>query len=215
MTAAPALVLILAAAGVGVLHTVVPDHWAPIALIARQQRWTSVETARRALLAGIGHVVSTLALGIALWLTGMAFADRFGHTVRYASSAALVAFGAWVAIGALRELREDANEPCANAERAAEKKRSLRTSVLLIAGASPMVEALPLFFAAAKFGIGPLVAMAAVLAATTIATYVALCVYSVAHLQRMRFGAFERYGEVMSGALIALIGGIFFFVPVF
>ena len=30
-----ALLLIAAVAGVGVLHTVVPDHWTPIALVAK------------------------------------------------------------------------------------------------------------------------------------------------------------------------------------
>ena len=44
--------------------------------------------------------------------------------------------------------------------------------------------------------------MAVVFALSTIATYVALCVYSTAGLQRVNLGAFERYGEVMSGVFI-------------
>jgi hypothetical protein len=51
--------------------------------------------------------------------------------------------------------------------------------------------------------------MAAVFALSTIATYVVLCVWSSAGLQRLRLGAFERYGEVLSGAVIALVGVIF------
>ena len=35
-----ALFLVAAVAGVGVLHTIVPDHWVPIALIARQRGWS-------------------------------------------------------------------------------------------------------------------------------------------------------------------------------
>jgi hypothetical protein len=48
--------------------------------------------------------------------------------------------------------------------------------------------------------------MAVVFAISTIATYVLLCVYSTAGLERMRLGAFERYGEALSGAFIALVG---------
>lgn len=33
----PELLLVGAVAAVGVLHTIVPDHWVPITLIARQQ----------------------------------------------------------------------------------------------------------------------------------------------------------------------------------
>ncbi len=53
----------------------------------------------------------------------------------------------------------------------------------------------------------------AVFAASTIATYVLLCVSSAAGLQRVRLGALERYGEVLSGALIVLVGIAFWLWP--
>ena len=58
------VLLVLGVVGVGVLHTAVPDHWLPIALLARQRGWTRAETARAALQAGGGHVVTTLLLGV-------------------------------------------------------------------------------------------------------------------------------------------------------
>jgi hypothetical protein len=36
MNYGPELLLVAAVATVGVLHTIVPDHWVPITLIARQ-----------------------------------------------------------------------------------------------------------------------------------------------------------------------------------
>jgi hypothetical protein len=39
-------------------------------------------------------------------------------------------------------------------------------------------------------------------------------VYSTAGLQRVRLGAFERYGEVLSGAFIALVGVAFWIWPI-
>ena len=93
-------------------------------------------------------------------------------------------------------------------------KTTARTALLLILGSSPMVEGIPAFFAAGKFGVGVLVAMALVFSASTIATYILLCVSSSAGLQRLRFGAFERYGEVLSGAFISLVGVTFWLWPV-
>jgi hypothetical protein len=55
--------------------------------------------------------------------------------------------------------------------------------------------------------------MSLVFALTTIITYVVLCVYSKASLQRMSFGPLERYGEVLSGAFIAVIGAGFWIWP--
>jgi nickel/cobalt transporter (NicO) family protein len=57
MILGPQLLLIGAVAAVGVLHTMVPDHWAPITLIARQRSWTKAETVRAATVAGTGHVL--------------------------------------------------------------------------------------------------------------------------------------------------------------
>ena len=56
--------------------------------------------------------------------------------------------------------------------------------------------------------------MAAVFGMSTMATYVLLCVYSTEGLQRVRLGPVERYGEVLSGAFIALVGFVFLVWPV-
>lgn len=292
MSPAPQLLLVGAVAAVGVLHTMVPDHWVPIALLARQRGWSRREAARAALQAGTGHVLSTLAIGLAVWVAGAVFAARFGRLVDLASSAALVGLGGWIALSAWRELRHApahghshdhhehphphshdglwghsgpalasaapasalAEDPLYSPLRgetvltrhrhlhrhgngpphlhwhdhtpatghpvlaafAAEPplhrhrhKNTARTATLLVLGSSPMVEGIPAFFAAAKYGPGLLAAMAGVFALATIATYVALCIWSSAGLQRLRLGAVERWGEVLSGALIALVGVAF------
>jgi hypothetical protein len=365
----PEFLLVGAVALVGVLHTLVPDHWVPITLIARQQGWSRAETARAALLASTGHVLSTLLIASVVWLAGMAVASRFGHVVDTISSVALILFGGWFALSSLREMkragghahghnhhhghghardlvhgpemqeietgrgtlrlsifetgvpprfrlsgpkanavavvteRADSTEQhfsfvnrgrfwesvdvipephefsvsvslvhdgaitsfrgafteykhgehdhphhaahahlhrhgegppheheheheAGSAHRITEElavnppvhehrhKKTARTLLLLILGSSPMVEGIPAFFAAAKYGIGLIIVMAITFALATIATYVALCVSSTAGLQSIRLGRFERYGEVLSGAFIALVGLAFWIWPV-
>ncbi len=312
MNLAPASLLIAAVAAVGVLHTMVPDHWVPIALIGRERGWSKTETARAAAVAGTGHVLSTLVIALAVWIAGAAFAARFGNVVDLAASLALIGFGGWIAIAAWRELdhagpphrhskdhgqrlchnhghrhvdhhhdqhqhygdpivdephRNDMAYAAAVPGWAAEDdplfvplrgvtaapirhahlhrhgggpahlhwhdhapatahpllaglavepplhrhrhKTTARTALLLILGSSPMVEGIPAFFAAAKFGAVIIATMASVFALSTIATYVGLSVSSSAGLQRLRFGSLDRYGEVLSGAVIALTGIVF------
>lgn len=325
MNYTPELLLVGAVAAVGVLHTIVPDHWVPITLIARQQGWTKAETARASLKAGTGHVLSTLAIALVVWFAGVAFAQRFGHYVDMAASLALVGFGGWIAISSLLEMRrsgehghshhhhspvphgsihgpelqevktnhsplqlsifEDGVPPKFRLTGSDDAKVSLetvradgtrqrfemanrgtyweshdaipephafsvnidtahgghahtytvdfeehshdhdneahgksgtssRTALLLILGSSPMVEGIPAFFAAGKYGFGLIIVMSLVFAATTIATYMILCVYSTAGLQRVSLGPLERYGEVLSGAFIAAVGVVFWAWPV-
>jgi hypothetical protein len=300
MNYGPELLLVAAVATVGVLHTIVPDHWVPITLIARQRGWSKSETALAALKAGIGHVLSTLFIATVVWLAGVTFAQRFGHIVDTISSLELIAFGSWFAISSWRDLRKHGGHGHSHShdfphlhgseqgdhdghdhdeydhdehdhETALEDdplyaplrgetavitrhvhahrhgrgsvhrhwhdhtpdsyhaitaeietapphdhrhKTTARTALLLILGSSPMVEGIPAFFAAGKYGVGLIVVMGVVFAISTIATYMLLCVYSTAGLQRVRLGAFERYGEVLSGAFIALVGLAFWIWPV-
>lgn len=221
MSISPELLLVGAVVAVGILHTLVPDHWVPIAMIARDSRWSRMQTARAAFVAGLGHTLSTLAIGLLVWVAVLALAVRFGHLVSLLSSAALIGFGAWIALASLREVRDERHhehhhtgdrEDHAHHHQPQDRPRS-RTALLLILGSSPMVEGIPAFFAAAKFGAGLLAIMAACFAASTIATYVLLCVYSADALQRLTFGPLERYGEVLSGTVIAVVGIIFLIWP--
>lgn len=92
-------------------------------------------------------------------------------------------------------------------------KRSTKTALLLILGSSPMVEGIPAFFAAGKYGFGLIAIMSFAFGVSTIITYVALCLYSAAGLERLKLGSFEQFGEVISGAFIALVGVVFLAFP--
>jgi putative Mn2+ efflux pump MntP len=212
--------LIVAVGTVGVLHTMVPDHWAPITLLARQKGWSRKQTACAALGAVTGHVLSTLLLGLIVWGAGVAVAAKFGHWIEIISSVALIGFGLWIAFSGWREMTEErAHEHAHNHghthnhdDHTAAKGQ--RTALLLILGSSPMIEGLPAFFAAGKYGIGLIVVMSLVFAAATIVTYVALCVGSAASLERVSLGPLEKYGEVLSGMFIAAVGVVFWIWPV-
>jgi hypothetical protein len=198
-------------AGVGILHTLVPDHWAPIVAVARQRSWTMAETARAAAIAGLGHVLSTLGLGILVWVAGAAVAARYGHTVNVFAAVALIAFGLWIAYGGWKESQSTDITAGSPDGTAPAKAVPNSTPLLLILGSSPMVEGIPAFLAASTYGPSLLAIMAAVFALTTISTYVATSVAGLASLRRTSLGAFEKYGELLSGALVAIVGVYAFF----
>ncbi|HEY5037717.1 MAG TPA: hypothetical protein VIJ93_01440 [bacterium] len=221
----PQLLLIGSVAVVGVLHTMVPDHWVPITLIARQRGWSKAETVSAAIKAGTGHVLSTLLIALVVWVAGVAVATHFGHLVDLASSILLMAFGLWIAVSSWLEMRHEGHDhPHSHDEHHHHDDHSHshdrypqtknRTALILILGSSPMVEGIPAFFAAGKYGFGLIALMSVVFALSTIVTYVLLCVYSMAGLKRVNLGAFERYGEVFSGAFIAVVGFVFWIWPV-
>jgi nickel/cobalt exporter len=74
-------VLLLAAAGVGFGHAVMPDHWLPLAIVSRTRRYRTGKVARLSLAAGLTHVVVSLLLGALVIGIGLQFrAAVAGHT---------------------------------------------------------------------------------------------------------------------------------------
>ena len=200
------------------LHTVVPDHWAPIVVLVRQQGWSIARTARSAAIAGPSLAV------------------QYGHYVSLASAVALCAFGIWIAFGAWKEIRahdqerlqfehahlhehdgalehvhwhahhpDDRHAGRRPSSRACPRACSAgRTGLLLILGSSPMLEGVPAFLAASAKGPLLLGLMALTFAIATIAAYTVMNVAGVRSLQRTSRGRFERIARCRRWRLRAL-----------
>src|ERR1700730_6517915 len=63
--------LLAAAAGVGVGHAILPDHWVPLAVVGRTQNYSLARVARLSALAGVAHVLVSLLLGAIIILVGL------------------------------------------------------------------------------------------------------------------------------------------------
>lgn len=79
------LLLLGAAATVAILHSILPDHWVPLAVVARTQRWNLLRVSRVSALASVGHVVASLILGGIVAIIGLQFQRQLdtqqGHII--------------------------------------------------------------------------------------------------------------------------------------
>lgn len=66
-----AFALILAAAGVGAGHAVLPDHWLPLAVLGRARSDSLGRVLRRSLAAAVAHVLLSLLLGAVVIAVGL------------------------------------------------------------------------------------------------------------------------------------------------
>jgi ABC-type nickel/cobalt efflux system permease component RcnA len=85
MHATSLLLLLGAAATVAILHSILPDHWVPLAIVARTQHWSWLRVARVSALASAGHVIASLVLGGIIALIGLQFQRQIdtqqGHII--------------------------------------------------------------------------------------------------------------------------------------
>lgn len=96
--------LLLGAAGVvAILHSILPDHWVPLAVVARTQRWSLLRVGRVSLLASLGHVITSLILGGIIALIGLQFQHQIetqqGHIVGAVLVLTGIGFLIWGLVG--------------------------------------------------------------------------------------------------------------------
>jgi len=90
--------LLLAAAGVGVGHAVMPDHWLPLAVLSRTSRYRTARVVRLSLAAAFTHVVVSLVLGGILVVIGLQFRTTVARHTDLLVGGILLATGAVVLV---------------------------------------------------------------------------------------------------------------------
>jgi nickel/cobalt exporter len=189
--------LAFAAATVGALHTLAPDHWVPIAAVSRSRGWSLRRTARVAFLCGFGHVTVSAALGLAALVTGTAIVEAIGEHTATVGGLLLIGFGVAYALWGLRRLAHHHDHD-----------HDTRTTwaLFLVYCADPCVAVIPIIFAAAPLSVPATLGIVVVYELATIATMVSLTVATRAGATVLHGRWIERYGDSAAGSLIVVTG---------
>jgi threonine/homoserine/homoserine lactone efflux protein len=205
--------LVLAAAIVGSLHTMAPDHWMPFAALARARRWSAMRTARTTILCGFGHVTVSAALGIAALFVGLGVIKAIGSHLENQANSLLMSFGAVYLIwGIVRSLRRDPHSVLHphdhhHAHGHHDHDHGLTEwSLFLLFSADPCVAVIPMIMAAASGGWAAVAAVVVTYEVATIATMVVLVAGAHAGARAMSSPWIDRYGHAAAGALIVSVG---------
>jgi hypothetical protein len=206
------LALVIAAAAVGSLHTVSPDHWLPFAALARARRWSLLRTARTTVLCGFGHVTVSAVLGIAALFVGLAIIEAIGSHLENQAIYLLMAFGAvYMVWGLRRSLRRDPHSVLHphdhhHAHGHHDHDHGLTEwSLFLLFSADPCVAVIPMIMAAAGAGWGAVAAVIIAYEIATIGTMVVLVAAALVGVGQIRGYWVDRYGHAAAGALIVSV----------
>ena len=76
-------ILVMTAASVGFLHTLLgPDHYLPFIVMAQARRWSFLKTGWITFLCGVGHVGSSVLLGImGFHMIPLRKVERYSHAL--------------------------------------------------------------------------------------------------------------------------------------
>jgi nickel/cobalt transporter (NicO) family protein len=208
MTGTLAPTLAIAAATVGALHALAPDHWVPVAAVARAKGWTARRTARVALTCGFGHVTVSAALGVVALVSGTAVVTALGARVGAISGVLLIGFGLAYALWGARHAiaRRLHGHDHAHFDHVHDPGHRTVWTLFAIYCADPCVAVVPIVFAAAPLSRVATLAIVLVYELSTMATMAALTLAAHAGAARLRARWIERYGDSAAGGMIVATG---------
>lgn len=219
--------LLLAAAGVAVTHTVLgPDHYLPFLMLARARGWTRARTALVTLACGLGHVLSSIALGA----VGLAIGAGVGWVEKAEGMRgdwagwALILFGVAYTLWGIRvglrgrhglrphehgghvHIHAGGQLHHAHAGTVVDSSTSF-WALFIIFVLGPCEPLIPLFVLPASRGDwGLAVWTGVVFGAVTLASMLALVLAGHAGLARLPLGRLERWAHAMAGAVVLASG---------
>ena len=209
------LTLVAAAASLGSVHTLAPDHWMPFAALARAERWSARRTAAITALCGLGHVTVSVLLGIVSVFLGLELLQAFGRGLESVAGLLLIAFGVAYGLWGLHRAVQSRWHGHAGGHlhwhgghsHAHDDDAGMTPWMLfLVFCADPCVAVIPLMFAAAPLGWGSTLAVVIAYELATIGTMVALVLPARAVASSFRSAWADRYGDALAGGVIAVVG---------
>ena len=199
------LALALAAASVGALHSLAPDHWVPFAALARARGWTAPKTARITLACGLGHVTVSAALGVLALALGLGALRIWGERLESVAGLLLVGFGLAYGIWGLRKATH--HRLHVHSHGATEDPSRLTAwTLFLLFSADRCVAVMPILFAAAPLGVWAAAGVVVTYELATLAAMLPLVLLSRAGASRLSWHWLEHYGDGAAGGIIAAVG---------
>jgi nickel/cobalt exporter len=219
--------LLLGTLSIAALHALIPSHWLAFAVVGRAQRWSMRRTLRVTALAGAGHILMTMALGLLIATVGKALWRAIPPQAEHAATAiVLIALGLYFIVPSLRGHGgchhhhehdyhlADSEAPAAGRPEATPSPGSRRVlgatrtvmgTLIMGMTLSPCLDLLSLYVAASTRSWSLIFTVCLLMAGVTLSLMVGLVWLTLRGLQRLSLRWLEQNeGFAVGGVLIAL-----------
>ena len=76
-----------------IVHATIPNHWLPLIVIGKTERWTHKETLTVTAITGIAHTLSTIIVGIIVGVLGYTLSSSYQTITTVVAPAILILLG--------------------------------------------------------------------------------------------------------------------------
>jgi len=194
--------LFLSAVTVGALHALAPDHWIPFVALARAQHWSKWKTSYSVLLAGLGHVSSSVAIGLIGILLGITTDHVNGWENIRGDVASLLLIGFGVAY-LLYGLKQIGQRHTHTPGKATTISYWMLFIIIIFGPCEPLI---PLLFASSAYGWMSVVITVGIFSAATIAMMQLQVHAALWGVSAFRWHRIEHASDAVAGVVILVTG---------
>ncbi len=199
--------LIVSTASIAFLHALAPDHWLPFIMIGRAQKWSIKKLIFVTFIAGIGHVGSSVLLGLVGLFIGMELSKLEGLEALRGDVGLwlLIGFGVAYALWGLKHAKHPHKHEIVD-EKILNKKVVTVWTLFAIFVLGPCEPLIPLFFISLKFNLAGIIAVTVVFSVMTWIMMIAQALIGYLGIQIVKLEKLEKYSHTIAGIVIALTG---------
>lgn len=224
MNSRSAAAMLLGTLSIATLHALIPSHWLAFAVVGRAHRWPRRRTLGVVALAGTGHVLTTILIGLLLTGVGKRVLRSVPAAAEHAVTAViLIVLGIYFVLQPLFGrghahhghghgvgLGDDALLPIVERRGLSASGPTTIGALVLGMTLSPCMDLLPLYLAAESLPWIMLLAMSVIMATVTVGLMVGLVWLTLHGLERLNLGWLERNEHVAVGAILIGLGVLLF-----
>ena len=194
------------------IHALMPDHWIPLVMISRTERWSHREASWITAFVAFPHIVSTILIGLATGIAGYKIA-AYESLMRVAAPSILVTLGLIYVSLHFRTTTKPGYQNLIKTEMPSKRSKiavafPLATALFL----SPCVTIGSYYFVAGTIGWSGIALVSVIYLAVTTSGMILMVNLGLKGLGRVRWQILERYEKLITGIVLMVFGILVYFM---
>ncbi|MBZ0202880.1 MAG: hypothetical protein K8I03_07680 [Ignavibacteria bacterium] len=218
--------IILGSLALSITHALIPNHWIPLVVLSKAEKWNRFETAKITAIAGFSHTLSTILIGIFVGLLGYKLNDFMNSVGSLYAPVILTLLGLiYIFLDYRNNKKHDSHghhhhhhhEHFDTAKIRESRKRSNTALIVSLSTAmffSPCAEIEAYYFSVGVYGWTGIIALSIIYLLITIICMVILVDLGVKGIGKIdkKFHFLEHHEKLITGVILILLGIVSYFV---
>lgn len=199
------LQIILSSILLSVIHASIPNHWLPLIMIAKAEKWKQSQTLLATAICGFAHIASTILIGILVGWAGYELSSNYQWVSAYAAPAILIGLGIiYIFLNILRH--EHWHHHHVHSSSAGRTMVYIITSLSIGMFFSPCIELEAYYFTAGSYGWTGILAVSIIYLTITVSAMLLLVYLGLKGIQKLNLHFLEHYEKATLGAILIITG---------